>query len=587
MPRGFGVRNGTLPRRDHTRASPVRESQGTAGAPSAPAVAAALREMGALLALEKGNYFRARAFTRAADVVLQVPGDLAALVLAGRLTAIAGIGDTIAAAVAELVTTGRLAGLERLRSRFPPGTAELRAVLSLRRIRTVHDALGVASLEALREACENGRLRGLPGFGEATERAVCARLAALAERARGALLPEADAEAARVLAHLRAHPAAARVELAGTLRRRVELTERLEVAIATPAPDAVWRHAASLPGAAAIDGPVIVRPGLLDVAVHVASPERFAATWIAATGSPRHVARLRTRAQERRLHLDGLVAPSQREADVYARLGLADVAPELREDAGEIEAAAAGTRADALLRHDALRGAVHCHTDWSDGRDTIEAMARAADALGLDYLTITDHSASAGYAGGLDADRLRRQGDAIAAVQERVRVRLLRGTESDILRDGALDFSDPVLAQLDVVIASVHDRHGLDAAGMTRRLVRAMRHPVFKIWGHALGRYVRSRPPFAVDLDAVLDAAAESRVAIEVNGDPHRLDLAPEGIRKARARGLRFVVSADAHSTRALANARYGVDMARRGGLGAADVLNTLPAGAFAAAVRP
>jgi len=224
---------------------------------------------------------------------------------------------------------------------------------------------------------------------------------------------------------------------------------------------------------------------------------------------------------------------------------------------------------------------------WSDGRNTVEEMARAADAMGLRYLTITDHSTSATYAKGLDADRLRRQWDEIARVQERVRVRLLRGTESDILRDGALDFPDAVLRGLDVVIASVHNRWRMDADEMTRRVVRAMRHPIRKIWGHALGRYVLSRPPFAVYMDQVLDAVAASRAIIEVNGDPHRLDLAPVHIREARRRGIRFVVSADAHSTSGIRNLRWGVDMARRGWLRRDDVLNTLDADDFATAARP
>ncbi len=546
------------------------------------AVAEALRDMARLLALEKGNQFRARAYDRAADAIEQVTGDLAALAAAGRLRSIAGIGDSIAASIDELVRTGRLASLDRLRSRHPPGTAELSQVLSLPRIRTVYEVLGITTLETLQEACANGRLRDLPGFGEATEQRIAQRVSALAARRAGALLPEADAEAERVLAQLRRSPAATRVELAGDLRRRLELVEALDVVIASTDAASVMTAAAGLPGATGTERGRVVRPGLLDVTVHTASPERFAATLITATGSAAHVDVLRARARERGLVLDEIAGET--EADVYARLGLPDIPPELRDDVEVIRSTAP---LDDLVRVGDLRGAVHCHTDWSDGKDSVEAMARAADALGLRYLTITDHSASAGYAGGLDVERLRRQADEIAAVQERVRVRLLRGTESDILRDGALDFPDDVLARLDVVIASIHARHALDAAEMTARLVRAMRHPVFKIWGHALGRYVRSRPPIAVDLDAVLDAAAASRVAIEVNGDPHRLDLAPDGIRKARARGLRFVVSSDAHSVRALGNARYGVDMARRGGLRAADVLNTLEPDAFAAAVRP
>jgi DNA polymerase (family 10) len=203
------------------------------------------------------------------------------------------------------------------------------------------------------------------------------------------------------------------------------------------------------------------------------------------------------------------------------------------------------------------------------------------------YLTITDHSTSATYAKGLNRDRLRRQRDEIARVQERVEIRILRGTESDILRDGSLDFPDPVLAELDVVIASVHNRYRMDADEMTRRLIRALRHPLFKIWGHALGRYVLSRPPFACHMDEVLDAVAGARAAIEVNGDPNRLDLEPPWIRAARRRGIRFVLSSDAHSVNGLRNLRWAVDMARRGWLQKGDVLNTLAPAAFAAAVRP
>jgi DNA polymerase (family 10) len=234
-----------------------------------------------------------------------------------------------------------------------------------------------------------------------------------------------------------------------------------------------------------------------------------------------------------------------------------------------------------------VRGVVHCHTDWSDGRHTVEEMARAADALGMEYLTITDHSRSARYANGLSEDRLLAQWDEIARVQELVKVRLLRGTESDILADGSLDYPDRILERLDVVIASIHERHRMDEAQMTRRLVTAMRNPFFKIWGHALGRYVLRRPPIACRVEEVLDAAAESRVAIEVNGDPHRLDLEPRWLRAARERGLRFVVSTDAHATGQYRNVRFAVAMARRGWVRRGETLNTLGAAGFARAVRP
>ena len=230
---------------------------------------------------------------------------------------------------------------------------------------------------------------------------------------------------------------------------------------------------------------------------------------------------------------------------------------------------------------------VHCHTTWSDGRASLEEMARAADALGMEYLTVTDHSPTASYAGGLDEDRLRRQWDEIARVQEKVTVRLLRGTESDILEDGALDFPDRVLEQLDVVVASVHSRMKMDEDAMTRRLVRCMSLPVFKIWGHALGRLLLDRPPFACRVEEVLDALAASRGAVEVNGDPRRLELEPRWLRAATARRIPVVLSVDAHSVRDLGYLRNAVTVARRGWVRRDEVLNTRSAEAFRRAVRP
>jgi DNA polymerase (family 10) len=261
--------------------------------------------------------------------------------------------------------------------------------------------------------------------------------------------------------------------------------------------------------------------------------------------------------------------------------------PELREDAGEIGAALGGDGFDDLVTAGDVRGLVHCHTVYSDGAHTIAEMARAAEALGAAYLTITDHSPTASYAGGVGLDRLKAQWDEIARVQETVTVRLLRGTESDILADGALDYPDAVLEQLDVIIASIHSRMRMDADQMTRRLVRAMALPWFKIWGHALGRLVLSRPPIDCRVEEVLDVIAASRAAVEINGDPHRLDLEPRWLRAARARSIRFVISTDAHSVGELGNVRYGAAMARRGGVRRGEVLNALGADAFARAVAP
>jgi len=274
------------------------------------------------------------------------------------------------------------------------------------------------------------------------------------------------------------------------------------------------------------------------------------------------------------------------EGDIYRRLGLEYIAPELRENQGEIEAAASGSLPNGVVAED-IQGMVHCHTTYSDGQNTVEEMARAAEALGMRYITFTDHSPSASYAGGVKIDRLRAQWEEIDRVQERVRIKLLKGTESDILEDGLLDYPDYILEKFDVIIASIHTRHKMNADQMTARLLRALKLPLFKIWGHPLGRLIASRPPFECHMDEVLDAVAASRAAIEVNGDPRRLDLAPRWIRAARQRGIRFVVSTDAHSLKNLENLPYGVAMARRGWLARGDILNTLPVDEFMDAVRP
>jgi len=260
---------------------------------------------------------------------------------------------------------------------------------------------------------------------------------------------------------------------------------------------------------------------------------------------------------------------------------------ELREDQGEIEAALAGKLPEDLITTDDIQGMVHCHTTYSDGKHSVEAMAMAAEALGMKYITITDHSPTAFYAGGVTLDQLKRQWDEIAQVQEKVKVKILRGTESDIVADGHLDYPDKVLEQFDVIVASIHSRYKMDSEKMTKRIVTAMRQPVFKIWGHALGRLIERRPPFECDVEKILDVIAESRAAIEINGDPFRLDMEPRWIREARKRKIKFVISVDAHSAGALNNVVYGVGIARRGWVRKGEVLNALSTKAFQKAVRP
>lgn len=517
-----------------------------------------MREIGVLLEAEGDNRFRARAYERAARAVEALGDSLDTLVAEGRLTRVPGIGATLAATIEELVRTGRSTPLERLRQRLPPGARDEKGERKIR-------------VEIQR------------GAGPQPE----------------ALLHDATAEAEEILQGLRAHPAVEQADVAGALRRRTETVTSIDVVAAARDVQAVLGHVQRLPQRASIltnteDRVVLRLTSGLVLRAAVVPPRSYVAVLHRLTGSETHLTKLEAVAVARGLALEtgGLRKSGRRlavrsEADIYRHLGLAYVVPEMREDVGEIEAAGAGTLPRDPLGLADVRGMVHCHTTYSDGAHSIEEMARGADALGMQYMTITDHSPTASYAGGLTVDRLRQQWDEIARVQEKVRVRLLRGTESDILADGSLDYPDVILEQLDVVIASIHHRHRMDAEKMTRRIVAAMRQPRFKIWGHALGRYVLRRPPFACHMEEILDAVAEARAAIEVNGDPHRLDMEPRWIREARTRGIKFVVSTDAHSVAALGNLRWGVDMARRGWLSREDVLNTLEVDAFRAAVRP
>jgi DNA polymerase (family 10) len=568
------------------------------------AVARMLREIGLLLEVQGESRFRARAYERGARALESLADDLGAVVREGRLTAIPGIGSALAATIREIHETGQSAQLERLRAALPPGVLELVDLpgLTLPRIAALHAALGVTGLADLRAACEAGRLRVIKGFGPKLEEKILAGIRDRETRGVALLLHRALEEGERLLAHVRAGTAVIEAELAGDLRRRTETVDRLVVAIATREPAAALDHVARYPPALGLlgrtaTGLALGLPGGFRVEAETAPPAGYAALLHALTGSEAHRARLAERAARLGLALDrrGLAPARGRgrlavatEADLYGHLRLPPIPPELREDAGEIEAALAGTLPADLVEVADIRGMVHCHTVHSDGAHTVEEMARAALALGMRYITITDHSPTASYAGGLTLDRLRRQWDEIAEVQARLPgIAILRGTESDILRDGALDYPDAVLAQLDVIVASLHNRYRMDEEAMTRRLVAAMRHPLFKIWGHALGRYVLRRPPLACRMEEVLDAAAASRVAIEVNANPHRLDMEPRWQREARRRGLRFVVSTDAHSTAELGNLPFGIAMARRGGLRRGDVLNSLDADAFRRAVRP
>ncbi len=583
------------------------------------AVARALREIGALLQLEGENPFKIRAYENGARAVEGMAGDLAQTAAAGRLTEVPGIGEALAKKIEEMVRTGRLELLERLRAKHPPGILDLLRVPDLgpKKVAALHAALGIGSVAELEAACAARRVRHVKGFGAKTEAKILEGIGRMRVRTaeHRVLLVDAREAGEDVVAHLRGASGALAVELAGSVRRGRETVADVDVVAASGEPEAlstrlrVYPLVAETLAQGGTKTTVRLASGL-QVDLRVVPSEDFATLLHHLTGSKAHHVKLRGIARElgytlsewglyrfpRRDSRDEGVAvppdpaskvPIDSEAALYRALGMQHVPPELREDTGEIEAARAGKLPEDLVRLEDVRGMVHCHTTWSDGRASLEDMARGADALGMAYMTVTDHSRSAGYAGGLDEDRMKRQWDEIAAVQEKVKVRLLRGTESDILETGALDYPDLILEQLDVVVASIHSRMKMDEDAMTRRLVRCMSLPVFKIWGHALGRLLLERDSFACRVEEVLDALAGSKGAVEVNGDPRRLELEPRWLRAATARGIPIVLSVDAHAVAQLGYLRNAVTVARRGWVRRGEVLNTLPFEEFRKAVRP
>ena len=567
------------------------------------AIAAALHEIAALLELKGGkDRFKARAYQAGARVVAGLSEDIGDAVLENRLISMRGIGAALASQIEQLYLTGGSSVLQGLNKEFPRGIIELSALpgLSVSRIRSLHEALGVSSIAELKAAAEAGKIRGLKGFGAKTEAKLLETIAGHRQRAKSEErlhLHRAMHAATQVVDYLQTAGDTAEISFAGSLRRWKETVGTVRLVANTKRPATLVEHFLRFPSIVQVIEQMqeAATARLADgarVSLVAARPDEFALALLTETGSKAHVNKLqriasgedaRRRSNNKRKSRSGL----QTEADIYDQLGMQYIAPELREDEGEIEAALAGKLPEDLIALGDIRGMVHCHTTYSDGKNTLEEMVRAAEAMGMKYITITDHSPTAFYAGGVKVDRLKRQWAEIEEVQQRVKIRILRGTESDIVADGQLDYPDKILEQFDVIVASIHSRYKMDSAKMTKRIETAMRQPVFKIWGHALGRKLLTRPPFDCDVEHILDVIAESRAAIEVNGDPWRLDMEPRWIREARKRKIKFVISVDAHSTGALNNLKYGVGTARRGWLRKSEVLNTLAANAFQKAVKP
>jgi DNA polymerase (family 10) len=565
------------------------------------AIARTLREIGMLLELKGENRFKARAYETGAAALEAVAEDVGTLIEQKRLTKVQGIGEKLATSIIEIYKTGKSSFLERLHEEMPPGIIELSQIkgMSPKRVQQLQESLKITTIAELKAACQAGKISEVPGFGKKTEQNILQAIDDYENREDVILLVDARELADRLVDYMEGVPSVKVVEIGGSIRRWKETVADIDIAVGATDMEAAMDGLEQFPLTASIEFRKTKRMRVrlatgLRVDMLVCRPEEITPALFMQTGSRLHNEKLLAIASNRNLTLDERGVwdgprrlPVKREADIYEHLGFPYVPPELREDEGEIEAALAGENFDDLIDEKDVQGMVHCHTVYSDGRRTIEEMARAAEKMGMKYLTITDHSPAAFYAGGLEPDRLKKQWAEIEEVQDKVGIKLLRGTESDILADGSLDYPDSILEKFDVIVASVHQRFKMDEDKMTERIIRCMKLPYFKIWGHALGRLVLRRPPFAVRMDEVLDVIAESKAAIEVNGDPYRLDMAPEWIREARKRGIKFVISTDAHAIRDLYNLPYGVHIARRGGIRKSEVLNALPVTKFQSAVRP
>lgn len=557
-------------------------------------VAAVLNEIAVLLELTGESPFKGRAYVNVARQIEQLEENLDVLVKQRRLREIKGVGEAIEEKLTELVTTGKLDYHEKLRAKFPQSLFELFGIPGLgpKRIKTLYEELKVKSLADLEKVCESGKIAELPGFGEKMQEKIREGIGFARQHQGLHLFDQAHAEAMRLVEHLAKDKSVIRIEVAGSLRRRKEVIRDIDIIASSTKPAGVMKRFVEAPGVVQVTGhgdtksSVVLESGIA-ADLRVVSDEEFPYALAYFTGSKEHNVRMRQRAKERGLKLNeyGLFKGEKNlkckdEAAIFAKLDLPYIPPELREDMGEFET----DKIPALVTLDDLAGMIHCHSTYSDGHDTIERMARGAQERGYEYITITDHSQSAAYAGGLTPERVAEQQAEIDRLNKKFKgFVILKGIESDIRADGALDYEKDVLKTFDVVIASIHSRLDMSEKDATKRIVKAVENPYTMILGHPTGRLLLARDGYPLDYEKVFDACAANRVAIEINANCHRLDLDWRYVRRARDKGVMIAIGPDAHSVDGLDDMEYGVGIARKGWLEAKDVLNSKNAKEFLA----
>ncbi len=563
-------------------------------------IADALAELATLYELDGAIRYRVLAYREAARVIRQSPVSVEELARTGRATELPGVGKTLEQKIVALLDSGEIPAAAKLKRKFPPSLIEVTMVpgVGAKTARRLYDELGVSSLEELRAAAEQERIRQLKGLGPKAEENVLAALGKLADGAPAerlllsAVLPVAE----RLADHLRAHPASDAVEVAGSARRRTETCHDIDL-IATASEPATLARAlldhplAATKGSSGKGGARITTHNGIAVDLRIVPPAAYGNLLQHFTGSAEHNIELRERAVGMELSVSehgitdtrtGEVSRYATEAEVYERLGLTYIEPELREANGEIAAAAAGTLPELVAVED-IRGDLHCHTTISDGHNTLEEMAEAARARGYAYLAVTDHSASHGFGNHVTASRLRERIEEVRAFNSGRRgFRLLAGSEINVLPDGSLDYADDLLAELDWAVASVHTSFKISQRAMTERVIAAIEHPLVDCIGHLSGRLIGRRDPYEIDVERVFEAAVRTGTMLEINGNPNRRDLSERHARLAAEAGVLICVNTDAHRVATLNNMIYGIATARRAWLTPEQVVNTRPWREFA-----
>jgi DNA polymerase (family X) len=556
-------------------------------------IAGAFDELGDLYELDGAVVYRVLAYRNAAKAIRDSAASVEEMARAGTVERLPGVGKTIAEKIDALLETGSIPAAEKLKAKFPPGLIEVTRIPGLgpKRARKLFDELGIASLEDLRAAAEQEQLRGIAGFGPKAEENVLTALAAGADgrpKPR-TLLSRALGIAEALVAALREHPASDRVELAGSARRMAETCKDLDIVATASDAEALAKGFSELPlidevhssGAAGVRA---TTNNGMSVDLRIVPPENFGNLLQHFTGSGKHNEALRAQAVRRGFHVSeyGVIDDSTEtthacatEEEVYELLGLAYIEPELRENRGELDAAREG-KLPKLITLDDIRGELHCHTTASDGRNSLDEMAHAALERGYEYLAITDHSATHGFGNDVQADELLRQVERIRELDAGLDgIRLLAGSEVNVLPDGRLDYEDEVLEQLDWIVASLHTSFRMKEKEMTARMIHAMEHPLVDAIGHPTGRKIERREPYALDIEKVVEAAIRTGTFLEINSAPDRRDLNEQNARHAAEAGAMLVIDSDSHGVETLANIRYGIATARRGWVTAEQVANT------------